>query len=159
MNEVIDFSESPSPFTHILMPTDGSESSVNAGRLAIRVASTHAIPLTLLYVVDTVVISQMQSVTSAGEEELVQEFERKGAHYLDYLARLAHARGIRSEKVIRQGLPHRVIIDVARELGADLIVIGLVGRGGSRRDHLGSVAQRVVEETPCPVMVVRYTPD
>ena len=41
---------------------------------------------------------------------------------------------------------------------ADLIVIGRVGSHGPHRAHIGSVAERVIESAPCPVLVVRHTP-
>ena len=44
---------------------------------------------------------------------------------------------------------------MARELGADLIVMGTHGRTGLRRLLMGSVAERVVREAPCPVLTVR----
>lgn len=47
------------------------------------------------------------------------------------------------------------ILKVARELGSDLIVMGTHGRTGWRRLLLGSVAEQVIRESPCPVLTVR----
>jgi nucleotide-binding universal stress UspA family protein len=48
-----------------------------------------------------------------------------------------------------------VIVDVARELGADLIVMGTHGRRGVRRALIGSIAESVVRTASCPVLTIR----
>jgi len=61
----------------------------------------------------------------------------------------------------RIGAPAPEILDLAREVGADLILIGTHGYTGLRHLVMGSVAERVVREAECPVTVVRaktYTP-
>jgi len=147
--------EERSPFTHILVPTDGSEPSVSAGLLAIRIAATHVVPITLMYVVDTVVAEKMAIATSRRVEIVQQDLADKGQPYLDYLARMARRRGIPTEQVVRYGIPHREIADVARERGVDLIVVGLAGSHWPHRAEIGSVSKRVIESAPCPVLVTR----
>jgi nucleotide-binding universal stress UspA family protein len=149
--------EERSPFTHILVPVDGSESSINAGRLAIQIAATHNVRITFVCVVDRIIAEEIAGATSRTIEVTCQELENKGQHYLDYLCRLASNRGLQADQVIRRGIPHREIADLARELGVDLIAIGRVGRHGPHRVHIGSVAERVIESAPCPVLVVRHT--
>ncbi len=150
--------EERSPFTHILVPTDGSETSINAGQLAIRIAATHNVPITFVYVVDSTVIDDIAGATSKTAERVRRELEDKGRRYLNYLSHLARGRGLQSDQVVRYGIPHSEIADLAREQGVDLIVIGQVGRRGPRRVLIGSVAERVIEYAPCPVLVVRHIP-
>jgi len=150
--------EERSPFTHILVPTDGSETSINAGRLAIRVATIHEAQITFVYVVDSAIAEEIAGTTSQTIETLQRELENKGRRYLDYLSRLAQERGLQVDQMILHGIPHSGIADLARERDVDLIVIGRVGRHGPRRVHIGSVAERVIEYAPCPVLVVRHTP-
>ena len=150
--------EQRSPFTHILVPTDGSDSSINAGQLAIQIAATHLVPVTFAYVVDEIVVDGMASATPRTTKAIREELESKGQRYLDYLSRLARNRGLETDQVIRRGIPHRQIAELAREMGCDLIVIGQVGTHGPQRTHIGSVAERVIESAPCPVLVVRHTP-
>lgn len=150
--------EERSPFTHILVPVDGSEPSMSAGQLAIQIAATLGVQITFVSVVDSILAEEIAGATSRTTGAICQELERKGRHYLDYLARLAHSRGLQTDQVIRHGIPHQEIADLAHELGADLIVIGQVGRHGAHRLHIGSVAERVIESAPCPVLVVRHTP-
>jgi nucleotide-binding universal stress UspA family protein len=54
---------------------------------------------------------------------------------------------------IRAGVPHRAILQVAGEIDADVIVVGTHKRTGVRRFILGSVAERVLRDAHCPVLV------
>jgi nucleotide-binding universal stress UspA family protein len=150
--------EGRSPFTHILVPIDGSDTSMEAGKLAIQIAATHSVQITFLCVVDRIVAENIAAATARAIEETCQELEQKGRHYLDYLSRLARTRGLKASQVILRGIPHREIADLARARGVDLIVIGRVGGHGAQRVHIGSVAERVIASAPCPVLVVRHTP-
>ncbi len=59
------------------------------------------------------------------------------------------------EHRLEYGDPESVILEVAKEIGADLIVMGTHGRTGLRRILLGSVAEHVLRKAPCPVLTVR----
>lgn len=149
----------PSPFGHILAPVDGSESSIHAGRLAIQIAASHNIPITFLYVIDQSAAEEIAGASAMSVGAVCQQWEDKAHNYLGYLSRIADRRGLRAEKVIRHGVPHREIADLAREACADLIVIGLVGEKGIQHPaRIGAVAERVIEYAPCPVLTVRYRP-
>jgi nucleotide-binding universal stress UspA family protein len=150
--------EERSPFTRILVPTDGSEPSISAGLLAIRIAATHNVPVVFLYVVDAVAAEKMANATSRTVNTVSQDLASKGQSYLDYLARLARRRGLQTEQVVRYGIPHREIADMARERSIDLIVVGLAGSHWTHRVDIGSVSKRVLESAPCPVLVARYDP-
>jgi nucleotide-binding universal stress UspA family protein len=59
------------------------------------------------------------------------------------------------ETEVLVGAPATEIVRYASERGVDVIVLGTHGRGPVRRAFLGSVAERVVREAPCPVLIVR----
>lgn len=59
---------------------------------------------------------------------------------------------------VRFGDPGSVVAERAKELDAELIVIGSHGRSGIARLMLGSVAERVTRLAPCPVLVVKLQP-
>jgi nucleotide-binding universal stress UspA family protein len=63
--------------------------------------------------------------------------------------------GVQVTTKIIEGNPKDVILDEARQWGADLIVVGAGGYGGPKRMVLGSVARSVVANAPCSVQVVR----
>jgi len=147
-----------SPFNHILVPTDGSNTSVQAGRLAIQMAALHRSRLTLVYVLDSTIADEIAGVTAKKLDAVKQDLEAKGKSYLDYLVRLARASGVQAEQVIRHGTPYGEIANLARERDVDLVVIGRVGCRGARCALVGSVAERVIEYAHCPVLVVSQPP-
>ena len=64
----------------------------------------------------------------------------------------------RRETVVREGYPATAIEEEARTRHADLVVIGTKGHSGLKHLLLGSVAERVVQKAPCPVLAVK-TPE
>ena len=62
------------------------------------------------------------------------------------------------EHRLERGEPALVILAVAQETGADLIVMGTHGRTGLRRLLMGSVAEQVVRKASCPVLTIRTPP-
>lgn len=146
------------PFTNILVPTDGSPNSNHAGRLAVQMASVHDARLTIAYVVDDTIVDEIASATGKSREATVQDLQDKGQSYVDYIGRLARHNDVECEEVILEGTPYREIADLARDLRANLIVIGRVGCRGPRCALVGSVAERVIEYAPCPVLVVNQEP-
>jgi nucleotide-binding universal stress UspA family protein len=78
-----------------------------------------------------------------------------GEKQLSALARDEVPDEISLETLVRSGSPAVEIIDVAKRLPADLIVISTHGRTGLKHVFLGSVAEHVVRHAPCPALVVR----
>ena len=64
-------------------------------------------------------------------------------------------RGIEVEGVVREGYAATAIVDEAASQKADLIVIGTHGLSGLKHMLLGSIAERVVQKSPCPVLTVK----
>jgi universal stress protein A len=62
---------------------------------------------------------------------------------------------VTSRSVLRIGRAPDEIVAVARETGADLIVISTHGRSGLAHVLLGSTAEKVARQAPCPVLIVR----
>lgn len=65
------------------------------------------------------------------------------------------AEGLDVEEHLSEEPPSLAIVDVAEELGADLIVIGTRGLTGVKHVLLGSVAERVVQSAHCPVLTIK----
>ena len=68
---------------------------------------------------------------------------------------MAEQRGVKLQTHLRAGHPVRTIVDVANELGADLLVIGATGHSQLYERMIGSRADRLVHLAPCPVLVVK----
>jgi nucleotide-binding universal stress UspA family protein len=64
-----------------------------------------------------------------------------------------------AEQLVTLGDPPTALCDLARERGANAIVMGTRGRGGLKRAFLGSVSDHVVRNAPCPVVIVRPNDD
>ena len=74
------------------------------------------------------------------------------------LLRLAHEigrKGVKVHSILKEGTPFREILKAADKVSADLIVLGTQGRTGLDRFMMGSVAERVARQAPCPVLIVR----
>lgn len=147
--------ESQNLFKHVLSPIDGSACSINAGRLAIDLAAALQAQITFVYVVDTATIEELARASQRPTEQMEKDMEANGQNYLRHLAQQATAQGLEVRQTVRLGVPYAEITGLAKTNGADLIVIGQVGRHGPRRLMMGSVTERVIELAPCPVLVVK----
>ena len=142
-------------FKHILAPTDGSQPAMQAGKMAVRLASLHKSDLTFVYVLDDSVAAELAGTSKKDVKQVESELEMSGQRSLDYLCRLATEAGLSANQVIRRGEPCDEITELAQEKNVDLIVIGQVGSRGLRRVLIGCVTERVIEYAHCPVLVVK----
>ena len=74
---------------------------------------------------------------------------------LQHAVQRAAAAGVPAREHAREGDAADAILDVAEELGADLIVVGNKGMTGADRFLLGSVPNTVTHHAPCSVLVIR----
>jgi nucleotide-binding universal stress UspA family protein len=132
----------------ILHPTDFSERSECAFRVACALARDYGAPLLVLHVCSPFVIY--------GSSVAV---EVTPSHLDACLARLrqmeTHDPRVRIEHRLVEGDAGTEILRVARENGCDLIVMGTHGRTGLGRLLMGSVAEEVVRKAPCSVLTVK----
>jgi nucleotide-binding universal stress UspA family protein len=145
--------KSPFKVKQILVPIDFSDCSKKALQYALPLAKEHQAAITLLYVVPP--------AYGAGEyggidyAQLEANMKEGGEKQLVKLA-MDEVRGqVSADTLVRVGSPALNIVEVARTLPADLIVISTHGRTGLKHVLLGSVAEHVVQRAPCPVFVVR----
>lgn len=80
------------------------------------------------------------------------------AEQLDRFAGPAIAAGVETDRVLRRGDPAEEIVREAQQARVDLVVLGRHSRATPEEWFLGSVAERVLKKTPCPVMVVAPYP-
>ncbi len=139
------------PFDRILVAIDGSEPSDHAFTKAVELATLTRGTLHALAVEGPL---PAYAATVGEVEEVKRE---KDAFFGALCARAreqAEAAGVPIEVELRPGHAAELIVTVASEIDADLIVLG--HRGHFLRDHLlGSTADRVAEHAGCPVMIVR----
>jgi nucleotide-binding universal stress UspA family protein len=140
-------------FERILVPTDFSEYSANATRVALDLAQRYNSTITLVHVDDSLAFGFPEGYAAPADARkgLQEETERQlAAARADAL--IARPAGV--ETRVLEGLPASVICELAGS-GFDLIVMGTHGRRGVARFLLGSVAEQVVRLAPCPVLTIR----
>jgi nucleotide-binding universal stress UspA family protein len=147
----------------ILVPIDGSSASLKALRYAARLAELDArdAELILLHVLED--IKQGGAIGAQakyGNVRLVEGFKRTrrkaASQWLKQIEEAAKKKGIRLKTEIVDGDSKvDVILNYAEKNSIDLIVMGSRGLTGFKRLLLGSIANAVVTNAPCPVMVVR----
>jgi len=144
------------PFKNILSPTDFSEPSYKAIKFAGELALHFKSGLTVLHVVSlTPAISAAELPTTFDIEGYQQKLEEDARARLKEVADKLVPKEIRDFKlVVRRGYYPDEILRVAKEGKHDLIVIGTRGRTGLPHVLLGSVAERVVQLAPCPVLTI-----
>jgi nucleotide-binding universal stress UspA family protein len=158
-------------FSRMLVPVDFSPLSERAWNIAQRLAGNLGAELLLLHVLvweDT--FRSLEPVERAAEARVrhaeaelnIGPPPESGVAMTaqqwtdDILSRWAArpgAAGARVRTLVRAGVPHREIVAAAREEGVDLIVMGTHGRGALERFLVGSVADRVIRTTSCPVLL------
>lgn len=85
-----------------------------------------------------------------------ETFEKHGLELLRSRTQEATAAGVATEYTQNPGSPGRTICDLARNWGADLIVMGRRGHSGLSELILGSVSNYVLHHAPCSVLTVQY---
>jgi nucleotide-binding universal stress UspA family protein len=148
-------------FKHILVPTDGSPLAHRAIRLAVRFAREQKARVTGFWVGP---VWQPNLYAYAGdlpagfisEAEFAANVKKTAARHLASVRKTAAAAGVRCNcSYVRGNFPYQEIIDAARRLGCDLIVMGSHGRRGISKLLLGSQANLVLAHSKIPVMVCR----
>ena len=139
----------------VLAPTDFSPASDIAFRYALHLAEREGATLHLLHVVEEPLAAGAypDGFYTYSPALLAQVVEEATDRLRKKLGACAVACVTTTTEVI-VGKPARVIADVARALGTDLIVMGTHGRTGFAHLMLGSVAERVVRIAPCAVLTV-----
>lgn len=145
----------------LLVPHDFSACAARALRLAVDLAKVQGSEVILLHVSD--LPSNLEPETKISPEGEGQSLAvgdyatRGGRQRLEALAAPLRAAGHRVESVAVVGEIDEKILEAARELRADAIVIGTHGREGLSHLLLGSVAEKIVRRSPIPVVTVRTT--
>jgi nucleotide-binding universal stress UspA family protein len=146
-------SEKDNFINRIIVPTDGSEPSMRAVDYAVRLAKHFQSEIIAIYVIDRLILEEVSKVHE--RRILEEEIRSKAQRCLNYIVSSAEKEGLKATSVLVEGQPHDQIIRHAESLKADMIVMGSRGRRGMERILIGSVAERVIEYSPCPVLVLR----
>ena len=136
-------------FKTILFPIDRSREAREAAEMVTNLVKTYSSRLFLLSVVEKVSPEDPtppHHTVMASPEEVEKLLQAAQALFAQ--------QGIEADMVEREGKPSFTICDVADEIGADLIVMGCRGLGLTSEGATESVTARVINLSPCPVLIV-----
>ena len=143
-------------FKHILVPVDGSPTSMLAVSKAADLAKAFGSQVTALYVIDPYPFTGVGADFAYGQSQYLTAATAEANSALDAVKVTMQAAGVSVDTVLGEGhAVHEGIVRALENTGADLIVMGSHGRRGLERLMLGSVTQRVLGVAHVPVLVVR----
>jgi len=137
--------------TNILFATDFSPASTPAFRYAVEWAKVFDAQLTVFHGLS---LQPGLDIDAGIAQRYLDEQRNVAQEHLSQLLAEAHQQVPRASIEMRAGLPSSLICDVAREHKADLIITGTHGWTGFNRVLFGSVAERVIQRAPCPVLSI-----
>jgi len=145
-------------FQQILVPVDGSLTSMRGLEQAIDVARLAKGRMRLIHVVDELSAAMAMDAYSSYAGDWTNLLRDNGAKLLAECRQKVEAAGIAVDTVLRDtfdGPVHEVVVKEATSWPADLIVLGTHGRRGAKRLFLGSSAEHILRSAPAPVLLVR----
>ncbi len=142
----------------ILVPTDFSDDSAQAFRMALSIAATYQARIFLLHVISNTLQRSLsdycldQSIVDRVMNESVVFSNEKLREAID---KCQEKGNIKILPDVRKGQPYEEILKEASERKIDLIVIASHGETGLKKYFIGSVTEKVMKEAKCPVLLVR----
>lgn len=144
------------PVKKICCPTDFSEPSYEALKVACEVALHFSAELILVHVVTPIpVIPIHDDPTSFNLPLYEKEMETNAGIVLGQIQKERIPAGVQSRTVVIQGDPANQIVQLAEEEQADMIVIATHGFTGWKKFMFGSVTEKVIRYADCPVLSIR----
>lgn len=140
----------------IMIATDGSEPSLDAARFLARLPHDETIELT---VATALFVPGTQQTYLVGDWiETCMDQERKSAEEaFAKIETLYEGANVTLRQVVREGNPGETLVEIAKEVQPELLLIGATGHSAIARMLLGSTSDYVATHAPCSVVVVRPT--
>ncbi|MFH1732641.1 MAG: universal stress protein [Planctomycetota bacterium] len=141
----------------ILLIVDGTETGVRAARYAVRLAALHKAKVTALAVVDTAILKALLKssvLVEAEMEEFDEELGGSAEKNLAYAAQLAKEAGVDADLLLKKGSAHAIVVDEARKLAPDMLVMGSFTTSMIKRDLNARARRLIVDEVKCPIVLV-----
>ena len=135
-------------FKTVLFPVDQSREAREAADVVVNIVQKYGSRLILLSVIET----PDPAAQSPTPEPMISP--EAVAELLKSAQSLFSQQGIEAETITREGMPAFTICDVADEIEANLIVMGCRGLGLTEEGAAESVTNRVINLSPCPVLIV-----
>jgi len=143
-------------FKHILVPVDGSKTSMLAVEKAAGLAKAFGSAVTAVYVIDPYPFTGVGADFAYGQAQYINAATAEANEALDATKLAMSKAGVDVATMTGDGhAVHDGIVRAVENTEADLIVMGSHGRRGLEKLVLGSVTQRVLSSVHVPVLVVR----
>lgn len=137
-------------FENVLVPIDGSKTSLRALNSAIEIAQMSGAEITILHVIPTVEESAKSRVS-----KFEKQLEKQGKDILDDASLVAKKQKIKYKTSLIRDSPGHAIVRLAKKGKFDHIVMSTTGTGSAQGDMLGSVSNYVVHKAEIPVYLIR----
>ncbi|HEY6952252.1 MAG TPA: universal stress protein [Bacteroidota bacterium] len=141
-------------FKKILVPTDYSELSLTAMDYAVSFSRMFGAQLFLLHTLDTIPVLALHAVDMT-TETVIYETEKNAKSDLHDFVRSKFGDIPNLVEVVRKGIAEHEIVRYAQEENIDLIIMATHGRSGLAHVLMGSVAEKVIQHSPVPVLAVK----
>jgi nucleotide-binding universal stress UspA family protein len=143
-------------FRRVLLPTDGSDISIAAADAAIAIAKLAGVPLHVVYVVEPYPFTGIGSARREGFDDYMAASRQMAALAFERIIKAADAQGVPCETLVVEHTQAAAgIVEAAESTGANMIAMGSHGRSGLAKLVLGSVATKVLQLSPVPVLIVK----
>lgn len=140
------------PIRKIMVPTDFSSYSDWAMQYAAMIAKVFKARILLVHVIEPFTYSVTDTLKVVDHFVALKTIAEP---LLDNARKRLVKKGLTVETDLLDGVPYRELLQKSRQAGVDMIVMGTHGRTGVEHFLLGSVAEKVVRLSPCPVLTVR----
>ena len=137
-------------YMNILVPLDGSDYSKKALLQACDMAKNYQANLILLYVVD-----KSLSLNLLDRNEYLKILRRFGKKVLIKGKETAKDKGIDTTTVMKEGNITNEIVKLAKSKKCNLIIVGSKGLGATARFFLGSISNKLANNSPCSILIVK----
>ena len=140
-------------FSRILVPVDGSDNSYRALDAALLLSEKLGAEVTAIHVMEDIPVSYVIS------EKLLREirdaYKKENQLILSKCSEIATKKRLVVQTKLLQGNPGSIILDFCEKEKYDIIIMGSRGMGKFKELVLGSVSNKVLHHSSCPVMIIR----
>jgi nucleotide-binding universal stress UspA family protein len=144
-------------FNHILCPTDLKARTDIAVKKSVQMAHQFGSKITLLNIHEEFMDKGDREMLRVSVNQMKEKYRQIAFHSKEEMKAAIHqlhADDIEVDYLLHSGKPQRVIVEVAKKLGTDLIVMCTDGRDNVMDFVVGTITEHVINASPCPVLVI-----
>ena len=136
----------------ILVAHDGSKLSDKALKKGVEIAVRFDSNLTVLTVIPDLYLTELSDLD---RKRIMDALTEETMIAMEKIRSTLAGKSVEAKTITRQGMPAEKILETAKKMKIDLLIVGSHGRHGAKKFLLGSISSKVVEYANCPVLVVK----